>query len=131
MMRYPSPYFNNYQYLLIFYVSPNVFFFSWDILKVNPWYNIISHKNILLLFSLNFLKRFYLFLERKEGREKQRVRNFNVWLPLICPQLGTWPATQEYALTGNPTGNPEVHMPVLNPLSHTSQGTKHFSKYLT
>ena len=35
---------------------------------------------------------------------------------------GTWPATQACALTGNRTGNPLVHRPVLNPLSHTSQG---------
>ena len=45
-----------------------------------------------------------------------------MWLPLACPQLGTWPATQACALTGNQTGDPLVHRPVLNPLSHTSQG---------
>ena len=38
-----------------------------------------------------------LFPERGEGRE----RNINVWLPLTCPQLGTWPTTQACALTGN------------------------------
>ena len=49
-----------------------------------------------------FLKYFiYLFLERREGREKERERNINVWLPLACPLLGTWLATQECALTGN------------------------------
>ena len=26
-------------------------------------------------------------------------------LPLACPQLGTWPATQACALTGNLTGD--------------------------
>ena len=25
-------------------------------------------------------------------REKEREKNINVWLPLVCPQLGTWPA---------------------------------------
>ena len=51
-----------------------------------------------------FLKRFiYLFLERREGREKETDRNSNVWLPLACPQLGTCPATQACALTGNQT----------------------------
>ena len=69
-----------------------------------------------------FLKRFYLFLEREEGREKEKERNINMWLPLTCPTLGTWPATQACVLTGNQTGNPLGHMLGLNPLSHTSQG---------
>ena len=43
---------------------------------------------------------FIYFLERGEGREKERERNSNVWLPLTRPILGTWPATQ-CALTGN------------------------------
>ena len=71
----------------------------------------------------SFLKCFiYLFLERGEGREKERERNINVWLPLMCPLLGTWPTTQTYALTGNPTSDSLVHRLALNPLSHTSQG---------
>ena len=44
-----------------------------------------------------------------------------MWLPLACPPLGTWPATQACILTGNGTRDPLVHRPVLNPLSHTSQ----------
>ena len=49
-----------------------------------------------------FLKiLFYLFLDRGEGSEKERERSINVWLPLMCPLLGTWPATQACALTGN------------------------------
>ena len=44
---------------------------------------------------------FYLFLERGYGKEKERERNISVWLPVICPLLGTWPATQACALTGN------------------------------
>ena len=39
-----------------------------------------------------------MFLERGEGREKERERNINVRLPLMCPLLGTWPATQAYVL---------------------------------
>ena len=36
-----------------------------------------------------FLKYFiYLFLDRREGREKERERNVNVWLPLACPTPG-------------------------------------------
>ena len=41
-----------------------------------------------------FLKiLFYLFLERWEGREKERESNINVCLPLVYPLLGNWPAT--------------------------------------
>ena len=64
----------------------------------------------------------YLFLERGEGREKEKDRNINVWVPLACPIPGTLPPTQACALTGNLTGNPLVLRPALSPLSHTSQG---------
>ena len=74
------------------------------------------------LWYIYFLKDFiYLFLERGEGREKGRERNINVWLPLAHIQLGTWPKTQAGAVTGNHTGDPLVHGPALNPLSHTNQ----------
>ena len=46
-----------------------------------------------------------------------------MWLPLECPLLGTWPTTQACALTGNRTGDPLVHRPMLNPLCYTSQGS--------
>ena len=73
--------------------------------------------------SFFFKKGFiYLFLEREEGREKERERHTNVWLPLVRPSPGTWPATQACALTGNRTGEPLVRRPALNPLSYTSQG---------
>ena len=75
-----------------------------------------------LLTSWSFLKRFYLFIFREgEGKEKERERNINVWLLLAQPLLGTWPATQACALTGNQTGDPLVRRLVLNPLSHTHQ----------
>ena len=54
--------------------------------------------------------------------EKERERIIHVWLPLTHPLLGTWPATQACALTGNQSGDPLVHRLALNPLSHTSQG---------
>ena len=45
---------------------------------------------VLSVFNLFFFfKRFiYLFLERGEGRKKERERNFNVWLPLVHPPTG-------------------------------------------
>ena len=74
-----------------------------------------------------FLKKtFYLFTFREKGREKERERNINVWLPLMHPLLGTWPATKACALTGNQTGDPLVCRPALNPLSHTCQGISAF-----
>ena len=76
-----------------------------------------------LLLSFYFI---YLFSETGEGKEKERERNISVWLPLACPPLGTWPATQACALTGNRTSDPLVHRLVLNPLSHTSQGSFSF-----
>ena len=65
----------------------------------------------------------YLFLERGERREKERERNINVWLPLMRPLLGTWPATQASTLTGNWTSDPLVCRLAL---SHTSQGSNAF-----
>ena len=41
------------------------------------------------------------------------------------PLLGTWPTTQACVLTENWTGDPLVHRPALNSLSHTNQGTIH------
>ena len=71
--------------------------------------------------SFFFKKDFtYLFLEKGEGREKERERNINVWLPLMHSLLGTWPATQACALIGNRTSDPLVPRLVLNPLSHTT-----------
>ena len=66
---------------------------------------------------------FYLFLDRGKGREKERERNFKVWLPLIHLQLGICSATQACALTGNQTRDPLVRRPALSPRSHTSQGS--------
>ena len=44
------------------------------------------------------------------------------WLPLARLQLGTWPATQAHALTGNRTGKLSVCGTMPIPLSHTNQG---------
>ena len=74
--------------------------------------------NCELFFNKDFI---YLFLEKGEGKEKEG--NINVWLLLMCPLLGSWPATQACALTGNRTDNPMVYRPVLSLLSSTSQGT--------
>ena len=41
-----------------------------------------------------------------------------MWLPLVCPLLGTWPTTQTCALTGNQTSNTLVRRLLLNPEAH-------------
>ena len=64
----------------------------------------------------------YLFLEREGGRDKERERKINVWLPLTSPLLGIWPTTQVCVLAGNQTHDPLVGRPVPDPLSYTSQG---------
>ena len=53
---------------------------------------------IFLIFFLSF-KDFIYF--QTEGKEGERERNINVWLPLAQPLLGTRPTTQACALTGN------------------------------
>ena len=63
----------------------------------------------------------YLLLQRGERREKERERNRDQ-LPLSHLQLGTYPATQACALTGNQTSSFSVCRPALNLLSHTSWG---------
>ena len=85
-------------------------------------YYYYAHFPILFYFILFFKDFIYFFLERGEGREKERERNISVWLPLACAPLGTWPTTWAYALPGNRTCDPLVCRPALNPLSYTSQG---------
>ena len=77
-------------------------------------------------FSFLFLLRFYLFISRERGREGERERNINVCLPLTPPSLWTLPATQARALSGNGTGDLQVHRLVLNPQSYISQGSTVF-----
>ena len=53
-----------------------------------------------------------IFRERvREGEREEEKHQWGV-LPLTCPLLGTWPATQACALTGNPTSDPLVHRPL-------------------
>ena len=75
---------------------------------------------MLWIFITSFLKDFvYLFLKREEGSEKEKHQCVAA---SRTPALGTWPTTRACALTGNWTSNPLFYRPVLNPLSHTSQG---------
>ena len=58
----------------------------------------------------------------KRGRETSMCDRYIHQLPLLYPQWGTWYSTQACALTRNLTSDLSVHGPMLNPLSHTSQG---------
>ena len=44
--------------------------------------------DMITMINLFFFLRFYLFIFRGEGTGKERERNINVWLPLVCPPLG-------------------------------------------
>ena len=74
-----------------------------------------------MLYITLFLKKI-LFIFRERGREGERERNINVWLPPTHPPLGTQPETQARALTGKGTTSLEARRPALNPLSHANQG---------
>ena len=96
-----------------------------DFLPLLPFILFCLPTGINLIFCIywpidlySFLKYFiYIFLERGEGREKERERNIN-WLPYTHPQLGTWPETQGCVLG---KWDLSVCRSVLNPLSHISQ----------
>ena len=64
-----------------------------------------------------------VFLGCLSGRVGQQQKSPTAgFVSLARPTLGTWPANQACALTGNQTGDPLVRRPALNSLSHTSQG---------
>ena len=62
-------------------------------------------------------KGFHLFLDGKEGRE----RNVNV-VASAAPPTGDLARNPGMCPDSESTGDPSVRRPVLNPLSHTSQG---------
>ena len=71
---------------------------------------------------MHFLKDFInLFLEREEGREKEREKHQCVVASHIHPTVDL-----ACNLGLNQTSNPLVRRPTLNPLSHTSRGSMHF-----
>ena len=67
-----------------------------------------------------------LIFREGKGREKEGEKRERVVASHACPPLGTWPATQACALTGNRISDPLVHRLALNPLSHTRQGSAFF-----
>ena len=58
----------------------------------------------------------------REGEKHVTRERYIGRLPLTHPQLGTWPAIQACALTGNQTSGLLICRLALSPLSHISQG---------
>ena len=106
--------------LITFKVSNSILFVYLAVLTTTT----LDSVSLILFYSFLFFSKdfIYSFWDRGGGREKERERNTDVWLPLTCPQLETWPETQACALTRNWAGNSLVCRPGHNPLSHTSQG---------
>ena len=71
-----------------------------------------------IIFQSDFI---YLFLEGKGGRK--RGKKHRISCLLHAPQLEAWPITQASALTRNQTSNLSTCRLVLNPLSHTNEGS--------
>ena len=76
--------------------------------------------HILSLIFKNIFKTFIsLLIFRQRGREGEREREKHQCVVAShAPLKGTWSTTQACALTENRTGDPLVHRPALNPLSH-------------
>ena len=86
-------------------------------------WNVKGNAHYSSFYTLEFFLKKILFIFRQRGREGEREgeKHQCVAAPHV-PLLGTWPATQARAPTGNRTSDPLVYRPVLNPLKHTSQG---------
>ena len=88
---------------------------------INSFINVCSSLLLSALpFFFFFFKRFYVFIFRERGgRETEGEKH--LWLPLVDPQVGTWPTAQTYTVTRSQTSNLMICKLTLSPLSHTSQ----------
>ena len=87
----------------------------------------IYYFHVFFFYIFGCIFEDYLFLERGEGREKERERNINVWeihwLVASCmPSTGDLIRNPDKALTWNWTSDLLVCKLALSPLGHTSQG---------
>ena len=88
-----------------------------------------QHKNIIYIIlispTLFILKILFIYFYREEkgGRKRETdMRETLIGCLSYAPWLGTEPATQACALTGNPTCDPLLCRTTPNQLSHTTQG---------
>ena len=85
---------------------------------LNALVNIQQQRELDALQAPEHFLKYFIDLVLERGREGEREgEKYYVWLPLMRPLLGTWPATQACALTGDQTGDALVCRPALNPLS--------------
>ena len=109
--------------LVFFLFNMQLFVLSFVFATVLGSWVCTSTESVVSILFLSFCKKgFYLFISRERGREKERERNINVWLPLAHPYPGTWPATQACSLIGKWTHDPLVCRLALSPARYTSQG---------
>ena len=88
--------------------------------QTTKWFLISCSPVCMSLFY--FLKILFIFIFRERVREGEReVEIHQCVVASHMPLLGTWPATQACALTGNWTSDPVVLRPALDPLSHTGE----------
>ena len=83
---------------------------------------VTTSQNIYLFIFKDFI---YVYLERGEGREKDRERNIDVWLSLVCPDYGDlacnpgmcpdWELNQQPFSSQAVTQSAEPHQPGLTP----------------
>ena len=69
-----------------------------------------------------FFQRFYLFIFREGKGGRKGGRETSVCVCLCCSPYWEPGLQPRHVPTGKRTGNPLVHRPAFNPLSHTSQG---------
>ena len=100
---------------------------GWVKTQLGAWFSAEGDRLLISLVpltsALNLKKKdfIYLFLERGEGKEKERETLMCACLS-HAPCWGPGPQPRHVPWLGNQTGHPLVCRPVLNPLSHTSQG---------
>ena len=108
--------YSHFNSILRVLVSVPIFlFFFLTTEQVSNFFTVL--KILLIYFFVREGKRM-----RKRGRETLMCMKYINRLPLVHPQLGTWPATKPCAPSGNGTRDLSVHRPALSPLSHTNQG---------
>ena len=110
-------------------LPPPIFFSRWSEFHLVENLNLFKHiLEVRVGAAYQWSERMrdtYLFIYLGTGREGEREREKHQCLVAFHTlPLGTWPATQACALTGNRTGNLLVCSLALNLLSHTSHGNK-------
>ena len=114
-----------------YFKSGNTLQWGWDWCVRSQVHGPVS---LLLISWFLFLKDIIYFRQRGREGGRKRGRETSVCGCLSCaPYWGPGPQSRHEPWSGNWTSDPVVHRPVLNPLSHTSQGCLYFyrCKYWT